>query len=206
VSRCSPGHVSPHLDPQNDRNGKNRSSYFWPDGMVRVTGREYNGLIESPCYQRGEPSCLSCHEMHPDDRSSSSLEEWRNDQLKAELPGDRACLKCHADFADRIAEHTHHAVDSSGSNCLNCHMPHTTYGLLKTIRSHQIDSPSVGAALSIGRPTACNHCHLDRSLGWTAEHLKSWYSHDIPELTETQLNRSAAVHDLLTGDAAQRVV
>ena len=206
MSRCSPGHVSPHLDPQNDRNGKNRSSYFWPDGMVRVAGREYNGLIESPCYQRGELSCLSCHRMHPDDRSSSSLEEWRNDQLKAELPGDRACLKCHEDFADRIAEHTHHAIDSSGSNCLNCHMPHTTYGLLKTIRSHQIDSPSVGAALSTGRPTACNHCHLDRSLGWTAEHLKSWYSHDIPELTETQLNRSAAVHDLLTGDAAQRVV
>ncbi len=27
---------------------------FWPDGMVRVTGREYNGLIESPCFvQRG---------------------------------------------------------------------------------------------------------------------------------------------------------
>ena len=27
---------------------------FWPDGMVRVSGREYNGLIETPCYERGE--------------------------------------------------------------------------------------------------------------------------------------------------------
>ena len=24
---------------------------FWADGMVRVSGREYNGLIESPCFK-----------------------------------------------------------------------------------------------------------------------------------------------------------
>jgi len=26
---------------------------FWSDGMVRVSGREYNGLLESPCYKHG---------------------------------------------------------------------------------------------------------------------------------------------------------
>jgi hypothetical protein len=43
---------------------------FWPDGMVRATGREYNGLLESPCY-RAAPAdgsrtmtCFSCHTMH----------------------------------------------------------------------------------------------------------------------------------------------
>ena len=25
---------------------------FWADGMVRVSGREYNGLIESPCFKK----------------------------------------------------------------------------------------------------------------------------------------------------------
>ena len=24
---------------------------FWSDGTVRVSGREYNGLIESPCFK-----------------------------------------------------------------------------------------------------------------------------------------------------------
>ena len=24
---------------------------FWSDGMVRVSGREYNGLIDSPCFK-----------------------------------------------------------------------------------------------------------------------------------------------------------
>ncbi|HWE31538.1 MAG TPA: multiheme c-type cytochrome, partial [Polyangia bacterium] len=40
------------------------ASRYWSDGMVRVSGREYNGLIGSPCYRRGKLSCLSCHSMH----------------------------------------------------------------------------------------------------------------------------------------------
>src|ERR1051326_5757257 len=37
------------------------NDFFWPDGMIRVTGREFNGLIESACYQEGELACVSCH-------------------------------------------------------------------------------------------------------------------------------------------------
>ncbi|GAF89978.1 unnamed protein product, partial [marine sediment metagenome] len=40
--------------------------HFWSDGMVRISGREYNGLIDSPCFQQGEMSCLSCHQLHQD--------------------------------------------------------------------------------------------------------------------------------------------
>ena len=29
--------------------------YFWPDGLVRVTGREYNDLMVSPCFTHGDP-------------------------------------------------------------------------------------------------------------------------------------------------------
>ena len=43
--------------------------------------------------------------------------------------------------APKLTAHTHHVDGSSGSNCLNCHMPHTTYGVLKAIRSHEISSP-----------------------------------------------------------------
>ena len=50
-------------------------------------------------------------------------------------------------------------------------MPHITYGLLKAIRSHQIDSLNVQTSLATGRPNACNLCHLDQTLAWTAEHL-----------------------------------
>ncbi|MEO8494010.1 MAG: multiheme c-type cytochrome [Planctomycetota bacterium] len=179
-------------------------NFFWPDGMPRVSGREYNGLIESPCYQHGEMTCLSCHTMHPE--QDQSLDTWRDDQLKPDMRGDQACLQCHGDFAERIAEHTHHQADSSGSRCLNCHMPHTTYGLLKTIRSHQISSPSAQTSVTTGRPSACALCHLDRSFGWIANHLHEWYGQPPIQLDEEAEATSAAVLHFLKGDAAQRAI
>lgn len=171
--------------------------YFWSDGMVRVSGREYTGLIESPCYQRGELSCLSCHSM---------LESDRNDQLAAGMSGDRACTQCHAEIAGDVSAHTHHPSGSSGSSCYNCHMPHTTYGLMKAIRSHQIDSPNVETTLQAGRPNACNLCHLDQPLAWTAEHLHAWYDQPRPYLNGEQSTTSAALLHLLQGDAGQRAI
>ena len=38
----------------------------------------------------------------------------------------------------------------------------------ESIRSHQVSSPSVAESLPpVGRPNACNLCHLDRTLAWT---------------------------------------
>ncbi len=179
---------------------------FWSDGMVRVSGREYNGLIETPCHERGEMSCLSCHSMHISADDPRSVKEWADDQLKPGMDGDLACIQCHETYATNPREHTRHAPESSGSRCYNCHMPHTTYGLLKAIRSHQVDSPSVATSLATGRPNACNLCHLDRSLGWTAEHLARWYGTPIPELSEDEKTTSAALLWLLTGDAGQRAL
>src|SRR5262249_37039935 len=139
---------------------------FWSDGMVRSTGREYNGLIDSPCYKNAKDdqhrlTCFSCHSMHRVDGDARSATEWADDQLRPDATGNGPCVTCHAQIGASLTAHTHHAGESSGSSCYNCHMPHTTYGLLKTIRSHQISSPSVQASLDTGRPNACNLCHLD---------------------------------------------
>lgn len=179
---------------------------FWPDGQARVSGREFNGMADSPCYERGEMACSSCHEMHqrPDDPRPHA--QWADDQLSVGMDGDRACLQCHAEIGGALAQHTHHAESSHGSRCYNCHMPHTSYGLLKAIRSHEITSPDVATELRTGRPNACNACHLDRSLGWTAQQLQYWYDVPPPELTDDQRELSAAVGTALTGDAAQRAL
>ncbi|MBC8243675.1 MAG: hypothetical protein H8E20_04720 [Verrucomicrobia bacterium] len=171
---------------------------FWPDGMVRVTGREYNGLLDTPCFQRGKLSCLSCHSMHG--------YHDRNDQLAPRMATNEACLQCHDGFRDNPAAHTHHAAGSTGSLCYNCHMPHTTYGLLGAIRSHQVDSPSVGAQLKTGRPNACNLCHLDQTLDWTGRHLAEWYGHRRPTLDDDGESVSATLTMLLKGDAGQRAI
>ena len=181
---------------------------FWSDGMVRVSGREYNGLIESPCHQRGELSCLSCHTMHQKQDDPRPRKEWANDQLTLGMEGNQACTQCHQELEDQqsLAQHTYHQAGSEGSQCYNCHMPHTTYGLLKAIRSHKIDNPSVQASLATGRPNACNLCHLDKTLKWTAGHLSDWYGIDEPELTEDQEDIAASLLWLLKGDAGQRAV
>ncbi len=193
---------------------------FWSDGMIRVSGREYNGLIRTPCFTHdGDDStilsCLSCHEMHPSADDPRPIATWANDQLAPGMDGDAACVQCHEDFAEvsRRNEHTHHAAGSQGSSCYNCHMPHTMYGLLKAIRSHEVDSPDVSVTLATGRPNACNLCHMDRTLEWTAERLHDWYGQKPPAelregagLTEDEKSVSASVLGVLRGDAGLRAL
>ena len=184
---------------------------FWPDGTVRVSGREYNGLIESPCFVKAtDPgrtlSCSSCHTLHqkPDDPRPRA--EWAVDQLGAGMGGNEACTQCHSSIAASVAQHTRHAEGSSGSVCYNCHMPYTTYGLLKTIRSHTIGNPSVAETLNAGRPNACNLCHVDKTLRWTSDALARWYGKPPATLTADQERISSMALMALEGDAGQRVI
>ena len=179
---------------------------FWSDGMVRVSGREYNGLIGSPCFREGELSCLSCHSMHKGVDDPRPLRVWAIDQLKPGMENDQACVQCHKSFGQNITDHTHHEAQSNGSRCYNCHMPYTTYGLLKAIRSHQIDTPTVTASLKTGRPNACNQCHLDKTLEWAASYLEEWYQLPKPGLTQEQESVAASLLWLLRGDAGQRAL
>jgi hypothetical protein len=193
-----PAHIS---DPAEDGS-------FWPDGMIRITGREFSGIVESPCYQRGEMSCLSCHQMHQESGDPRAPKEWAAGQLKPGMDGDRACVQCHNQFEDAAvtAQHTHHSAESAGSRCYNCHMPHTTYGLLKATRSHMVNSPSVLDSVQAGRPNACNLCHQDKTLAWTAEKLSRWYKQPIPKLSTEEEQIAASVLWILRGDAGQRAL
>ncbi len=171
---------------------------FWSDGQVRVSGREFNGMRDSGCFKRGELSCVSCHSMH---KYADT-----DDQLATRMEGNVACFQCHSQYAAKLQEHTHHAPNSGGSLCYNCHMPHTSYGLLKAIRSHTINSPSVASSLKTGRPNACNLCHMDKSLGWAQEYLTTWYGSKQPSLSEDEKKVPASVLWLLRGDAGQRAL
>lgn len=181
---------------------------FWFDGMIRVTGREANGIIDSPCYEGGSFSCLSCHEMHPETSDSGELAAWASDQLKMGVAPDDNCLQCHPSIGDDISAHTRHPLGSAGSECYNCHMPHSTYGLLRAVRSHTVTSPTVAESHEVGRPNACNLCHLDKTLTWTADWLETWYEIESPTsaISEEDPEISAAVKWYLKGDAGQRAL
>jgi len=182
------------------------SGVFWRDGTVRVAGRDYNGLALTGCHVNGTMSCMTCHSMHDSDP---------DDQLKTIAKTDEVCKSCHEAIARDITAHTHHAAESSGSDCYNCHMPQTTIGLLKAIRAHRVDSPNATTSATTGRPNACNLCHLDRSLESVGTTLSEWYGQ--AEFTASRgttgpkppaggAEPSAAVDWLLRGDAVQRAL
>ncbi len=174
-----------------------RQSHFWSDGMIRVSGREYNGLIRSPCFVRGEMSCLSCHSMHESEPAN---------QLAHGMESNHACAGCHEKISRDVESHTHHLASSTGSLCYNCHMPYTTYGLVKALRSHEISSPNVKSSTQTGRPNACNLCHLDKSLKWAGRKLADWYQQPSERLGEIENSTSAAILWALEGDAGQRAL
>ena len=131
-------------------------------------------------------SCASCHAVHKKSDGPRTRREWPDDELtvaKADLknPSDDTlandnapCLQCHDPLRANVSAHSHHAANSPGSVCYNCHMPYTTYGLLKTIRSHTIMNPTVRESVDAGRPNACNLCHPD-ALAWTGDALQCRY-------------------------------
>ncbi|MGK0204371.1 MAG: formate-dependent nitrite reductase cytochrome c552 subunit [Planctomycetota bacterium] len=197
------GDVEKNRDPQLANKGQDTA--FWSDGLIRTAGREYNALHGSACHEKGGMTCLSCHQMHQAADDSRPRKQWANDQL---LPGEdnASCLKCHEQYGKDIAAHTHHEVGSSGSSCVNCHMPHTTYGLMKGVRTHRIESPSAKVSVRTGRPNACNQCHLDQTLLWTATKLSEWYEQEIPQMTRADQTLAASVQMAMAGDAGQRAL
>ncbi len=176
-------------------------TWFWRDGQVRISGREYTGLRESPCYQTGEASCLDCHRMHQSDDDERAAKVWANDQLREDLSEDEQCTQCHV-VAD---DHTRHDADSEGARCQNCHAPYTTWGVLKGIRSHTVGSPSVTESLEVGRPNACNLCHQDRTLAWTNQALVAWGVQPVDVPAPHDEVAAVAVWSL-SGDAGLRAL
>ena len=76
----------------------------------------------------------------------------------------------------------------------------------KAVRSHTVDSPKIDVRHRSGRPNACNLCHLDQTLEWTAKHLADWFDQSIPTLNEEQRTIAAGPLWTLTGDAGMRAL
>lgn len=184
-------------DEAKEKGNETAMGSYWTDGTGRLAGREYSGLMESPCFKQGPLTCISCHSSHSSDP---------NDQLAKDMLTNQACIQCHPKFAKDLSAHTHHASDSSGSLCYNCHMPHTTFGVMKAMRSHRVQTPKIVTQKESDQPNACNLCHLDQTLAWSAEKMEQWYGQPRPTLTDDEIKIAAGALWLLKGDAVQRAV
>ncbi len=197
-------HVSPITQSTPVRGSSDQDLFrvrFWPDGTPRLTAYEFQGVTSSPCYLRGPMTCQSCHAMHAGDPHG---------QLRPDLPGNQICTQCHERYAADVTAHTHHAPQSSGSSCVECHMPRMVYGIVEIHRSHRIESPEPKRDADAGRPHACTLCHLDRPLTWVAERMNAFWGNHYELPTSRRDRAPSALPDaaasLLSGDAVQRAV
>jgi predicted CXXCH cytochrome family protein len=128
--------------------------------------REAVDLARGAC--AGAIKCTDCHDPH---RATGA--EAQPDAARA-----AACVRCHAALADpgRARGHSRHAPAVS---CLDCHMPRISQGLEEVVRSHTISKPTDPRMLAPGSPNACNLCHLDESLRWTADALAAGWGKSI---------------------------
>lgn len=125
------------------------------DGQIRDEVYVYGSFLQSRMYQYGV-TCSDCHEPH---------------SLKLRAPGPQVCLQCHS--ADKFANAAHHlhAADSPGANCIDCHMPTTTYMQVDDRHDHSFRVPRPELSLQFGTPNACQNCHAEKDAQWAIDML-----------------------------------
>ncbi|MEM9016864.1 MAG: multiheme c-type cytochrome, partial [Verrucomicrobiota bacterium] len=128
------------------------------DGQVDEEVYVYGSYVQSRMYH-ADVRCTDCHNPH---------------SMKLKLPGNALCLQCHqADY--NTPAHHFHPIGSTGSSCVECHMPHTTYMGVDARRDHSIRVPRPDIAREIGSPDACTQCHSEQTQDWAAEHFINWW-------------------------------
>jgi hypothetical protein len=139
-----------------------------PNGAGVWNSREALDLRASKC----QAKCTDCHDPHqPGPGRSGGTDD--PDHVAA-------CTTCHAQFGTTAARNAH-AQHPAGVSCLDCHMPRIVQGLESAIRTHLIGTPADESMLALGAPNACNLCHLDKPISWTARELRErWQSTVTP--------------------------
>ena len=171
---------------------------FWPDQTPRLSAYEYQALLLSPCHDDGRGmTCGDCHSMHDSDPDM---------QLRADFSPESTCGRCHPtrELSSGGVHGGHRSVD-----CLGCHMPRITYGLLEGMISHRVTSPDPGRW--VGRndqPDACTQCHVEQSRSWAAAAMsRLGLAGTAPEQPDPSEAWGSRVElDLWGGDPIQRAL
>jgi tetratricopeptide (TPR) repeat protein len=141
------------------------SDTYHPDGQIRDENYEFASFVSSRMYHAGV-RCMDCHDMH---------------SMKTILPGNQLCMRCHTPGGFPNAPpimpeaHSFHGVESTGNQCINCHMPQTVYMQRHPRHDHGFTIPDPWLTKEHGVPNACNKCHTDKTTDWALEASNKWW-------------------------------
>lgn len=132
---------------------------YHPDGQQRDEVFVWGSFMQSRMHAAGV-TCSDCHDPH-------------TQALRA--PGNAQCGQCHSAAKYDAKAHHFHDAGSPAAQCVNCHMPQTTYMVVDPRRDHSFRVPRPDLSVAIGTPNACNACHKDQSAGWAQKAIADWY-------------------------------
>ena len=166
---------------------------FYPDGQIRDENYEFTAFMSSRMQHAGV-RCVDCHDPH----SNKNI-----------VTGNQLCMNCHtaprADFPTapviNPTAHSHHGADSTGNQCISCHMPVTVYMQRDPRHDHGFTIPDPKLTKEFGVPNACNRCHTDKDADWAIEAKKKFYG-DKPD--RASRTRAVLVANARRGDPAAR--
>jgi tetratricopeptide (TPR) repeat protein len=163
------------------------SEVYFPDGQVSGENYESGSFLGSRMHAAGV-TCLDCHDAHT---------------TKPILPGNALCMRCHSGGypnspkIDPVA-HSFHAADSTGNQCVNCHMPQTTYMQRDPRHDHGFTIPDPLLTRLHGIPNACNRCHTDKDVDWALASVEKNHGERMNRRTRS---RAQAIARARAGDA-----
>lgn len=119
---------------------------YYPDGQVLDENYVFGSFLQSKMYHKGI-RCTDCHDPHT---------------ARLKHNGNQVCTSCHQHPTTKYdtPEHHFHQPGSEGAQCVNCHMPATTYMMVDARRDHSFRIPRPDMSLQMNTPNACTGCHL----------------------------------------------
>lgn len=161
-------HLNKYWELEEHKLGETSFTHF-ADGTAHKNRMQGNDFVQSVMY-RHNVNCFSCHDAHGTANPSLLIRQ-----------GNDLCLTCHrpgganGPRAATVEAHTHHAVNSTGDQCIACHMPKIEQTIANVnVRSHTFAfiTPKMTDEQKI--PNPCTTCHADRNTTWARETLASW--------------------------------
>ncbi len=133
---------------------------YYADGQVYNENFVYGSFLQSKMAKNGVV-CSNCHDPH---------------SAKLTMPQETVCLQCHQ--ADTYAQPSHHQhkADSAGAQCVNCHMPETTYMKIDSRRDHGWHKPNPSLANQFATPDTCLSCHQEKDSDWSNQYVSKWFN------------------------------
>ena len=170
IESCAPCHSRRSMIKEGFRPGHDFHDYFAPsllrEGLYHADGQildevyVYGSFLQSRMHGEGV-RCTDCHNPH---------------SLELKFPGNQLCGQCHVPGKYDTPTHHHHTEGTPGAQCVECHMPSSTYMVVDPRRDHSLRIPRPDLTVTEGTPNACNGCHTkkEESAEWAAAQIRDW--------------------------------